>query len=29
MDYCLDRLFGSWGEDKIVEIIFLWVGFHG
>jgi hypothetical protein len=29
MDYCLDRFFGIWGEGKIVEIIFLQVGFHG
>jgi hypothetical protein len=28
-DYCLDRLFGIWGESKIVEIMFLQVGFHG
>jgi hypothetical protein len=27
-DYFLDRLFGIWGEGKIVEIIFLQVGFH-
>jgi hypothetical protein len=24
-DYCFDRLFGIWGEDKIVDIIFLQV----
>jgi hypothetical protein len=29
MDYCLDRLFRIWGEDKIVEITFLQVGSHG
>jgi hypothetical protein len=29
MDYCLDRLFGIWGEVKIVEMISLQVGFHG
>jgi hypothetical protein len=28
-DYCLVRLFGMWGEGKVVEIIFSWVGFHG
>jgi hypothetical protein len=28
-DYCPDRLFGIWGEGKIVETIFLQVGFHG
>jgi hypothetical protein len=28
-DYCLDRLFGIWGEGKLVEIMFLQVGFHG
>jgi hypothetical protein len=28
-DYCLYRLFGIWGEGKIVEIIFLEAGFHG
>jgi hypothetical protein len=27
-NYCLDRLFGIWGEGKIVEIIFLQVGLH-
>jgi hypothetical protein len=29
MDYSLDRIFGIWGEGKIVEIIFLQVGFDG
>jgi hypothetical protein len=29
IDYCLDGLFGIWGENQIVEIIFLQVGFHG
>jgi hypothetical protein len=29
MDYCFYRLFGIRGEGKIVEIIFLQVGFHG
>jgi hypothetical protein len=28
-DYCFHRLFGIWGEGKVVEIIFLQVGFHG
>jgi hypothetical protein len=28
-DYCLYRLYGISGEGKIVEIIFLQVGFHG
>jgi hypothetical protein len=28
-DYCLDRGFEIWGENKIVEIIFLQVGFNG
>jgi hypothetical protein len=28
-NYCLDRLFEIWGEGKIVEMIFLQVGFHG
>jgi hypothetical protein len=28
-DYCLDRLFGIWGENKIEEIIVLQVGIHG
>jgi hypothetical protein len=28
-DYCLYRLFGIWGEDKIADIIFLEVGFYG
>jgi hypothetical protein len=28
-DYCLDGLFGFWGEGKILQIIFLQVGFHG
>jgi hypothetical protein len=27
-DYCRDRLSRIWGEGKIVEIIFLQVGFH-
>jgi hypothetical protein len=27
--HCFDRLFGIWGEDKIVEIVFPQVGFHG
>jgi hypothetical protein len=29
MDYCLDRFFGILGESKLVEIIFLQVGFYG
>jgi hypothetical protein len=29
MDYCLYRFFGTWREGKVVEIIFLQVGFHG
>jgi hypothetical protein len=28
-DYCPYRLFGISGEGKIVQIIFLQVGFHG
>jgi hypothetical protein len=28
-DYCLDVLFGILAEDKIVETVFLQVGFHG
>jgi hypothetical protein len=28
-NYYIDRLFGIWRKDKIVEIIFLQVGFHG
>jgi hypothetical protein len=28
-NYCLVRLFGIWGEGKIVDIIFLQVEFHG
>jgi hypothetical protein len=28
-DYCLYTLFGIWGEGRIVEIIFVQVGFHG
>jgi hypothetical protein len=29
MDYCVCRLFRIWEEDKIVEIIFFQLGFHG
>jgi hypothetical protein len=28
-DYCFYKLLEIWGEGKIVEIIFLQVGFHG
>jgi hypothetical protein len=28
-DYSRERLFRIWGEGKIVEIIFLQVGFNG
>jgi hypothetical protein len=29
MGYFLDRLFGIWGEGKIVDIIFLQLGLYG
>jgi hypothetical protein len=29
MEYCLDGLFGTYGEGKMVEITFLEVGFRG
>jgi hypothetical protein len=29
MDYCLDRLFGGWGEGILMEIISLQIGFYG
>jgi hypothetical protein len=28
-DYCIDRVFKIWREGKILEIIFIQVGFHG